>query len=557
MAKMSSIKHLIYLGRDQDFLRCLKNFCQKNPAQNILVKNDQYKTGRILELASEYCPCVIYIDFTDINDEETVVDEVIFLKRYQKYYSILLVSILGDSQEQQNHAHLYASGFQLGYIKGEEVDVLIADSLYIVTRENMLVPQYARAENIDRELQIGVCSTLTRISEEQFQVATDLDESLDHLSMNLPLFKGLTVSAFKIISRQTVNWLYPMTESYVMQYPYTGPWDELSEETMQKETVETWLSLNRDSLSPKHHFIQIISKNHQLCADLYRISLKLPFFVELYQELDWSSLDESLRIKRPPLIFYDIENTEATKNIDSNESSNATNEGKKGAIAQSEQLIIDKLSQAIKKIEHYQPILIICNGLAGAGELASSDSHPNIIVITEELSPKIFDFFCSKYIEKKELPESDEGSFFLPSDPRRAIDILHQVQVTTLSEHEISFISDIEFPMFCVFHLSLPVDCLVTIIPPYKNLKASPMGKHYLGFIHGISEQNKGLLRAFINKIIFRPLINFTPQAVEAMLKHGETRKAQSTPRTKPREKVQSSEKKFFKPPAVQGKSKL
>ena len=555
---MNSIKHLIYLGRDQDFLRCLKNFCQKNPEKNVLVKDDQYQTGRILELASEYCPCVIYIDFTDINDEETVVDEVVFLKRYKKYYSILLVSISGDSQEQKNHAHLYASGFQLGYIKGEEVDVLIADSLYIVTRENMLVPQYARAENIDQELKIGFCSTLTRISEEQFQVETDLDESLDHLSMNLPLFKGLAVSAFKIVSRQSVNWLYPMTESYVMQYPYIGPWDELSEETMQKETVETWLSLNRDSLSPKHHFIQIISKHHQLCADLYRISLKLPFFVELYQELDWSSLGESLRIKRPPLIFYDIDSAEVAKSVNSNENSNAgNNEEKKGVMAKSEQLVIDKLSQAIKKIEHYQPILIICNGPAGAGELASSDDHPNIIVITEELSPEIFEFFCSKYIEKKELPESDEGYFFLPSDPRRAIDVFHQVQVTTLSEHEITFISDIEFPMFCVLHLSLPVDCLVTIIPPYRNLKSSPLGKHYLGFIHGISEQNKGLLRAFVNKIIFRPLVNFTPQTVEAMLKRGETRKERSTPPAKSKEKVQSSEKKFFKPPAVQGKSKL
>ena len=496
------VKHILYIGTDDEFLRSLKNYCDRYDKLKFVVESKRYAPGKIAEAISKSYPCIIYVDFTDINDKKEVLNEVIFLKRYQ---NILFVSILGDSLDKQSQSLIYASGFQLGHIKGGEVNALIIDSLYIGLNERQSLPQYAKAENIERDMEVGVCSIVSKVSIENFYVETNIDVSEKKLPMRLSMFEGLFADSFEVVSRYKVDLIYPMQKSYILKYPYVGPWDKVTPQTMEKETVKTWLEFNKNSLSKKNYFIQVITKNHQLCAPFYKSSLKLPYWVEFYQDFEAEKKEEGLRLKRPALIFFDLD----------------IGEEKDGEEEENRKIrIIGKLVDKIKAIGGYNPVIIVSNGPAKSNTLLKTCRYPNIISMTEKLSVKVFDFFSQKFLEKKEFKSDRRECFLEPSDPRWAVDISHHVQVTTLSEHEITFISKADLPLFSVLHLTLPLDCFVTVVPSYLKLKASSLGRHYLGFIHGLSEEESSILRTFVNKIIYRPISRFDPEIVETILRN-------------------------------------
>jgi hypothetical protein len=538
---MTIVKRLLYFGNDDEFLEKLQNFASAHIKTDYEVEQSKYLPGELLENVSKSGANIVFIDFTSIESREHIFEEILFIKKIDKLKSILFAALLSDTSNIREQLHLYSSGFQMGYVKGTEVEDFMVDCLYIGLAEKVPMATYAKAKGIGKELKVGICSTLSFISLENFKVETDLESESEKLQLKLHLFKELEVDSFIVKSHKSSPYVFPMTETYTLEYPFVGPWDEMTTDTIQKETVETWIDLNNDDLQKKQSFLRVVTNNSNIYRSLLDSTSSLPLFIEVTDKLNFESIKQDLLLKRPPIIFMDLEEDGPT-DMDS----------------------VGELINNLRKIEQYRPILVILNNLSKADALQKVYGYENIVCMPNPLTIDVFRLFARSFLEKKTQTLEPEGFFFKFSDTTRAVDVFHNIVVTSLSEHEITFVSKIALPMFSVLHLNLPVECFVTIIPPYYELENSSVGKHYMGLIHGLSEEGRQRLRKFVNQIIYEPIKEFSAEVVQATLDQKKIEKRPKGPdeRDERDEKDKESKEevidyKAFKRPQVQGKSKL
>ncbi len=536
---MEILRHLLYLGSDDEFYDEIKDYCKNYIQKGFKIQMENYEPGTIVKAVVENDPNIIYLDFTSFSYREQIFEEILFLKKIRRFKSTLFVAILSNASNKRDQQHLYSSGFQLGYIKGGEIENLIADSFYVGLGIRVPMPRFAKARKIDKEMVVGVCSTLSKVSLEEFYIETDLELNLNELPMMLPMFDELEATSFKVRSYEETGLLYPMTNSFVLEYPYISPWDDINDKTIQKETVETWFELNSEGFLKKDCFVKIVSKNVDLFQPIYEEALALSFFIEVCEMVDFSSIKQELILKKDPLIFFDLEDDENGENgMDS----------------------IAELINNIKEINDYKPIIVILNNPSKTEALQKVYGYTNIVCIPSKLSTEIFSLFIKSFADKTNFEKNDKNYYFKYSDTLRAVDVFHNIHVTSLSEREITFVSDIDIPMFSVLHLTLPVNCFVTIVPSYFELETSQLGKHYIGFIHGFSEDEIKNLRRFINQIIYKPISEFSPEVVKAVLEQKSIEKnieASDDNEEENETDEATADYKNFKRPPISGKSKL
>ena len=532
---MEVLKRLLYLGDDEEFFRNLERYALAYIKKNYETQMKTYESGALIDSLTQTCFNIVFIDFTTLNDRKSLFEELIFIKKVNKFKSILFGALLSDTSNVREQLLLYSSGFQLGYVKGADVEDFLADSFYIGLAEKMPMPTYAKARKINKELRVAGCSTLTSISIQNLKVESDIESDSDHLELEIPLFKDLERVEFKVKSHSTSRYVNLMTDNYVIEYPYVGPWDEVSIDTIQEETVESWLELNSERLVEKQYFLWVLSNRTEIYRSLLESMYSLPFFIEANDKIDFETIKPDLMLKRPPLIFMDLEEDGPT-DIDS----------------------VSELVNNLRGLEQYKPVIVVLNNPSSASALQKVYGYDNIVCIPQPLSVDIFKLFVKTFLDKSKRPAVLDGLFFAASDPIRAIDVFLNVIVTSLSEHEITFLTKADLPMFTVLHLNLPIECFVTIIPSYFELEKSFTGKHYMGIIHGISEESKQSLRKLVNQMIYQPIKDFSYETIHALLiqKVIEEKEVEPIAQAKePKEEVINYE--TFKRPTVRGKSKL
>jgi hypothetical protein len=536
---MGGIKYILYFGSDDNLFKDIQSCCEKQINSKFQVVGKLYETNGIISSVTTKCPNIIYIDFTEIKEKEQVLEQILFIKNYQKFKSILFVAILGDTSSIEEQQLLYSSGFHLSYIKGRVIESIVLWSLYMGVNEAIPFPQYAKAKNINQEMSVGICSTISRMSLEEFVVETDLETTSENISLKLHMFKELETSSFKIKARNGANLLHPMTDTYKIEYPYVGPFDDITNETIQKETVETWLELNNEIFFEKDFFVKIVSKNTELSQPLFELAMNATYFIEFQEYLEVEKTKADLLLKKEPIIFIDIEESESDKNgIDS----------------------VSGLVSDIKSIENYNPIIIIANNPSKSEALQKNFRYQNIISVHSKLSIDIFKSFTQNFIEKGKSQSVHRNLYFRLSKSQKLIDIFINITVTSITEKELTFISKDELPMYSVLHLTLPIDCFVTIIPSPHQLDTTRLGKHYFGIIFGSTEEEVNDLRKFVNQIIHTPITEFSSEKVKEILqhKHKEVRINDENPDEEVKElRKIDIEPERFKRSTGKGKSKL
>ncbi len=490
-------KSLLYLGKDDEFIKELNLYVKKNLQSNIEIKIDDYIPEYIIGYVINTLPHIVYIDFTSYHDKQGIFDEIIFLKKHDLYKSILFVAIFDDKIPEHEKNQCFSSGFQYSYVKGGDDEIFYSDTLYLAFGDKISLPTFAQAKDIDKELEIGICSSISRMSTENLTIETDISLNEDNLQIHLQMFKDLEARSFKISKRYETSSIYPMTTTYVINYPYLGPWDEITPETIQKETVETWLELNEEKFIFKNYTVKIISSNTEFFSECYRLNLNSSFIIEFSQSLHIPLCHDDYILKKYPLIFFDLDLEENAKNnLDS----------------------VAEFINYLKSQKGYKPILIITNTPSKIEALRKAYGYEHIIATPDKLNMALFSALTKSFHEKKALKLNELNYFFRANDPKRVLNVFQKVIVCSLTEHEIIFISKNEIPMFSVMHLNLPISCFVTIVPSYIDSEKSSKGITYMGFIHGISDDKMKVFRKFINQIIYKPLEKFTPEVIEVIL---------------------------------------
>jgi len=118
-----------------------------------------------------------------------------------------------------------------------------------------------------------------------------------------------------------------------------------------------------------------------------------------------------------------------------------------------------------------------------------------------KLVKQLLDNFEKNYIEKV---NPDQTYKFNLADNRRIIEIKRNTTITSLTEHEITFLCDFEIPYYTTIKFDQPFELYVTVVPSTRQIDNQGSLKHYMGFIHTVSEVQLQTLRQFVNYLLFK-----------------------------------------------------
>ncbi len=482
---MSEDSTILYLGADLDFFNQLKNFCEKKKKKAQVVVS-LYHKGCIVNLVTNASTSIVFFDMTEMSYAlSEVISEVSFIKKHPLLKGVLFVGVLADKQDEENSEILLSSGFQYLFIKGCETEILFKDCFYIHSSDEIPVNDFAKAKDINRPILAGFNSSLTALGEENFLIETDFLPDGSQLDLNLSLFPDLKATSYQIKQQQNSCTQYPMTYTFLMQYPFAKPWDEVTNAFLPKETVKSWLSDNAEILTPEKKTVWIISTNKNLLNKFFELSLTFPYYLHISNDL---SVDGA----PPIMVFIDLEDQE-----DSLISLNKV------------LFLIDNLKARQKK-----PFIVLLNAKSSTSALQKVLSYNQLIATTEKMTADMVNGLSLKLYEKYKSQTGHQLFSIISTEKRRPIDIFSEVTLTSLSEHEITFFTPTEIPMFSVMHFTIPINFFATIVPTYKDLKRRENQIHYLALIHGISEDHLKHLRQFINQIIYSPLKDYSKKNI-------------------------------------------
>jgi hypothetical protein len=482
-------KHIVYFGADLEFYKEIGLFIQDNCVGDFRHEQFEYRRGALVDSYKLGHPAIVIMDFTTIKDVQTLLDEVIYLKRSNYLKNVLLVGVFENSQSLSDHKILLTSGFQLFHIKGTEIQTVLRDSCYIAFNDNFDFPAFAKARKIDLPLTVGACSTLSSCEKTYFSIETDLEFLTEELSLKLSIFPELTASSFKVKAHGLDPITFPMTTGYCLEIPMAGPWSEFSTDLLGADTLETWQSNNKDLLKAKLIRIKIYSQNHDLFHEIYPNYNPALFLIEFSEKIDFTTLSDDLLVNEVELIFYDLEcDQESGQNIEH----------------------LSELISAISSLPHIKPIIVSTQNPSKTQAIQKLFNYSNIICTDKALSAEMYLSLTNNYLGKRKSEDKYKYQFQSTTE-KRPLDVNFEVTLTSLTEHEITFYSEIELPMFTLLHLILPIDLIATVVPSIIDLPNRAESKHYMAFLSGLDEIGAAALRKFVNQIIYKPLENYLP----------------------------------------------
>ncbi len=110
---MSIQKSILYVGEDESLFSKIEIFCEARIRTDFIIQQTNYKPGSLIEHITSDLPNIIYIDFTEIEKyTDILVQEIIFLKQYNRFRSIMFAAILPNEKNKEQFPQLFTSGFQ-------------------------------------------------------------------------------------------------------------------------------------------------------------------------------------------------------------------------------------------------------------------------------------------------------------------------------------------------------------------------------------------------------------------------------------------------------------
>ena len=539
---MNSVeKSVLYLGHDQSLFDNLKAFSQESVKSSAIMVQS-YEEGSLCKLLLENPLKLIFVDFTTIDLKiSSLLEEVIYLKRMYQFRSLLFVGIFDGHDYGSFNPLIFISGFQFSYIKGCDEDLMFKDTFSIVFSLGALTPTFARANNIYKPMRVGIASSLNSLGWNSFILETDVNPI--ELSLDLSLaaaLPDLDCQTFEIESSFDSGKCYPMLYCHRLKLPMGTPWEVSSSKVVQEDSQRNWLEFNYDKQVKNNHFVKIISKKPDLLLGLFELDRSTPFIIDQSEFLSDEDIVGQLNVRKPDLIFVDVE-LEGDNTID----------------------FLESLVGHIKSIHDYQPVLILSNTPSAGAALQKLFGYTFILATKDHLNTEFIKSFLLSFQLKKEISFQLDSHLFNSSDERRYVDVFHELRLHTLSEHEVTFNSNIEIPMFSVLHFKMPIDFYGTLVPIQHSGGSGTY--FYKAVIHGLPEKKLEVLRKFVNKIISQPLKDLSEEHIQDVLKSMEEKpliqeKIQVVvpePEEKPEAVRVEKEKKISKFSLYAGKSKL
>jgi hypothetical protein len=500
-----SIKRITYIGKDKALSKEFEQTCEKYVVGEYKFETIDPNPENLIKHCLNLKQNIVFIDLTLLLNKEVeeILEEVVFLKQQPVLKGTLFGLIFENSRQFHEYEWAVSKGFQLTFTIGQDLITFFMDSYRIAINEDYALPRFAKAEKMNTQVQMSCISTLVAINEKFALVETDVEQEEERsLKASLNAFPVNPKIELEVQAHYKQGLTGIGLDTYLLKLPITQPWDEVREDSLAQETIETWLSNHNDDIIDLESYLYLFnldSKENMIASYQARVDLQFNFIFES-EEISEDDLRESLKLRLPPLVFVQLKENKTTKD-------------------EVDFMPIEKIIRCVTAIENYRPIIILGSCPSSSEAIRKIFLYEGLLSHGEKLTWERINELSTKLKEKKGDKFNESNLNYIKTcTPVNQVDVYINSVITSLSEHDITFYAQEGLPMFGVLKIEIPVPAYITIISPVIDLEKKEKYEHYMGIIHGTSEQNTNLLRQIVNKIMHKPIDIFSKETLHALL---------------------------------------
>ncbi|MCT4641709.1 MAG: hypothetical protein N4A33_05375 [Bacteriovoracaceae bacterium] len=490
---------VIFIGNDDYFFDELEQRFRKDYPGFAFVFfregfNHQTNPFKIYKKIYKYNAQIIFLDFED--DMEFAKNLAKLINSNGEFRRKALCGLHDLTGSPKSFKKALLSQVRINHIKGIELHNIIYNTLSLLDVEIPNQVPFSRGENIGM-LDVYHIGRICFLTDDYYHVETNLPlevgqvieidaHPLDHIANS----KRFLVKNFK-----DSNLYYNTRYSYELDFTYI-------DNTYFQRTEQSWIDYNTYKNEPQR-YEQETGKNYELMIrEVKKRKVNIRYIRDEIR--DWIKEKKNHDLDKIKVLIVD-DHLESLYEIDKvqeyvirYETSLAQdlyqirrfcphiiifNKSEKN-----DDIKINELIEYLNRKED-KPFLIICNSKEDEFKYEKTLTFPQMlsIDIIEKLAKRFEEAF----------PVCFEGDrVFLSSDSKNvAIKIKEIIDIYEMTESEVFFRTNKEFPMYSVLELIEPVPMFLTIIPMTANMAS----EGYRAVISGLNEKTSAQLRVLIN----------------------------------------------------------
>ncbi len=461
------------VGDDVDFHRELHAVLS---ASGIQARSMPYSESVLADAASEEALGLLIVDFTGLSNPlpPVLCRQLMLLRRSSAHALVPFAAVFADRAQRDALAHVHLLGFCLSYVKGGDTQLFLRDCIWLVNGEGRHLGEFATVRDLHLPYFLEGQAAVVEIESDRLCLDADVED---------PPAAGVRFAAFG--EQCPVGWRrqkeavgvgrwHDTLHSLELELDYPGAWDEPNPHALLRDTLETWLANNVGE--PRTPAALFLGGGVGLLRCLMENTEQEG--VRLYTASSWEEMLARTRALSPDLLFVETDGDGDS--------------------------IWEVLGRELVQRPDWRPFIFLFRSAIPIEEARRLLGAERVWTLEQQLSWETVAPLLATYTRKH--PSSSEGGSprRLPlHDPDRLMRLRMPIIVTGLSEHEMTFLSSHELPLFTVLWLDRPVSCPVLVVPEFRELHRHPAGKHYQGILHGLDLEQGNALRAYVNAAIF------------------------------------------------------
>jgi hypothetical protein len=535
---------ILYFGRDEVFLNSLRNtIIDTEISEDInLISMDFDKpdgSDLITQLVPEIIskePNIIMIDFSFNTDKVILLARHLRLTLDPSVYSF--IGLLNQASEEKEKSidnpkdnvkldFLNASLTQLPIIhyKGIDPKHILHNALYMYGGTKEFKQETAKFNNLKREFCAKYFSTVTHILEDSIIIETSLQFAKEQDVKVESTFLPLLHSRYLITGRSTKDLLqtkfsrryrFNLTDGKEAEEVVIGaPAEEEQEEKKPElprvdlEALKIYIQSLDKKGSTKKAKLLIVQDGLSVLSQLNQSLSDLPYFIR-YQ----TGFRKKMKVVsnfRPNIIAIELH---APKKEEIVEEEVTTEEQDESLLPEQLDLnSVAELIQELSNIEGYTPFIKIFNCSTPTQEIRDKLQYPNILSSDDDMAISLLLGMCELFSKKRETLDATTNDPLITNEetpfnvyalnPISRVVFNIPIAITSISENEITFLSDQELPVRGVLNLDVGNAKFYITIAPQQDppLQSIDDKHHYLGFINGVTTIDLQEIRQYVNSL--------------------------------------------------------
>ena len=425
---------------------------------------------------------MLIVDFSNLNKKEDIVNianSVAMLKKDQSYESLPVVGLFDNKKFVFENNFILFSGLNYFHVIGDDLKLFFGNIVYLVYEDNSYLLKLARSIKLNVTMNAMAPLLITSLSDSALKVDSDFTFN-DSFNFHIDNQVENKVVCAEVIDSNEYQRNFPTLNSYLLDLSFgDDSWsgdndsEEDANELMQEDEFSTIIhNLTSDNALIENTGLRVFlfSKKQNWFYERNIQSVNdINFFV--FNKFEERFFIDEANIK---LIIFECCFEEDLDELDE---------------------LLTFLSNS-----NFNPIMLILNHPSKAEALKKMYDYDQLI--TYKGQPNLNELSQMFAMIRKSATNSHGKSIDHIKESLLGVNSF-QITVTSLSENEITFKSNIEIPFFS--HILLnegDKNFLVTVMPSFLNLSPNLNGFHYMGFFNLTSEDERILLRNSVKRYL-------------------------------------------------------